>query len=364
MEIEKIDKNFEAKNAVCRDGKITYTLPCEPFDVYGVFYDQTHGRFLRMPWDTAESVNGGVFELNKHTAGGRVRFSTDSDYFELTAEFDAFTAFPHMAQSGSSCFSIMEETENGNFPSGSLICGHYSNNSHSDGKSYTVSIPLAGGKMRNYILYFPLYNDVKSLKITLSERSRVDHGRKYRNIKPILYYGSSITQGGCASRPDNSYQALISKWNDIDFVNLGFSGSALGERVMAEYLAGIDCSIFVMDYDHNAPTAGHLAETHEKFFGIYRQAHPDTPVILATMPTVNRRDEWASARFDVINKTYKNAVRSGDKNVYLIDGRNFYGKADRECCTVDACHPNDLGFYLMAKAFYKVICRIYGKTDE
>lgn len=123
---------------------------------------------------------------------------------------------------------------------------------------YSVTKTVNDGKLRNYILYFPNYNDVKELKIGVDDGARVGHGKKYKDLLPILYYGSSITQGGCASRADNSYQALISKWTNIDFLNFGFSGSALGEETMAEYISALNCSVFVMDYDFNAPNPDFL----------------------------------------------------------------------------------------------------------
>lgn len=109
---------------------------------------------------------------------------------------------------------------------------------------YSVTKTVNDGKLRNYILYFPNYNDVKELKIGVDDGARVGHGKKYKDLLPILYYGSSITQGGCASRADNSYQALISKWTNIDFLNFGFSGSALGEETMAEYISALKRSCY------------------------------------------------------------------------------------------------------------------------
>ena len=84
--------------------------------------------------------------------------------------------------------------------------------------------------------------------------------------KPIVFYGSSITEGGCASRVTNAYPALLSKWLNADYINLGFSGSAKGEIPVAEFIAEQSMSAFVYDYDHNAPNPEHLAATHEAFF--------------------------------------------------------------------------------------------------
>ena len=91
------------------------------------------------------------------------------------------------------------------------------------------------------------------MQIGLKEGAAVQGGRAYRKGGPVLYYGSSITQGGCASRPDNCYPAYISQWTNTDYINLGFSGNGKAEPAMVEYLASLPCRAFVCDYDHNAP---------------------------------------------------------------------------------------------------------------
>ena len=134
--------------------------------------------------------------------------------------------------------------------------------------------------MKDVMLHFPTYSDVKSLYIGVAEGSRIEHSAPYRYSKPVVYYGSSITQGACASRPGNAYQAIISNDLDCDFINLGFSGSALAEEAITDYINSLDMSVFVMDYDHNAPNPEHLERTHEAFFKKIRASHPDLPVIM------------------------------------------------------------------------------------
>ncbi len=328
------------------------------FELYGVVYDEREGRFLRMPAEAAKAVSEAVAGLNRCTAGGRVRFSTDADRISVTVTFDGFNVFNHMAGTGSSGFVLLEEELT---PAGGLsekhaatfIPGHYANVCEScDAHGYSVEKYVPGGKMRNYILWLPTYNDIRSLTIGLPENAKTGRGLAYAGKPPIVYYGSSITQGGCSTRADNAYQAYISKWSNTDFINLGFSGSAVGETAAAEYIAGIDASAFVMDYDYNAPNAEHLAATHERFFRIFREKQPLTPVIFVANPDWDT-DASAPARLEVIRRTYRNAKKRGDRNVWLVEGKALFGKRDRENCTVDGTHPNDLGFYRMAEAIYK-----------
>ena len=171
-------------------------------------------------------------------------------------------------------------------------------------------------------MYFPLYNDVRALSISLDKNACVKSGKKYRDELPILYYGSSITQGGCASRPDQAYQALIAKWNNIDFINLGFSGNAKGEACMVEYLASIDCSLFVCDYDPNAPNAEYLSNTHYPLYERYRKARPNTPILFITKPDF-KWDLEDETRHRIIYSTYKKQKRTGIGTFISYQGKVF-----------------------------------------
>ena len=351
MDISKIDKNF-ASGAVDGDGIKRYIIPDGRFDLYGVFHDGA--RFLRLPQDIAEKTSGGVEYLNTNTAGGRVRFSTDSEKIEISATYDYLTIMPHMAISGSGGFVLIDETD-GN----PKFAGAYFPTPDCK-KGFSICKAVNPAKtMRSYVLYMPLYNDVKTLAIGVDGDATVGDGKKYRDVKPVLYYGSSITQGGCASRPDTSYEAVIALWSNVDFINLGFSGNGKAEQIMADYLSGLDCSVFVCDYDYNAPDAEHLRKTHYNLYETFRKKQKDTPVIFISRPNPEydtffdkpENDE----RYKIIENTFLTARASGDKNVYLINGYELYGENDRMLCAVDSCHPTDRGFYLMAKRIWETL---------
>lgn len=346
MKIQDVDKNFKQEEVALTTKNKTFQIPCEPFELYGVYFDKETDRFVRMPTNIAEQVNENVKILHSNTAGGRLRFSTDSKTITLQVTWPEIALGNRMPISGHSGFLIQEETP-GEPEEFKLFCPDFE--SHT---GFTASVNLKGEKLRNYILWFPLYNDVSSLTISLDQDAQVAAGLPHCEQLPILYYGSSITQGGCASRPDNCYQGHIYRWSNVDFINLGFSAGALGEQIMAEYVASVPCSIFVCDYDHNAPTAQHLENTHYDFYKTYRTKNPATPIIFMTSPDFVFRD---IKRVEAIRSTYLRAKEDGDANVYFIDGRELFGDQDAGRCTVDGTHPNDLGFYRMAKKLYELI---------
>ena len=149
------------------------------------------------------------------------------------------------------------------------------------------------------------------------------------------------------SRPGNCYQNIIARRFDADYVNLGFSGSAKAEKEIAEYIAGLSMSVFVYDYDHNAPNLVHLEATHERMYLTVRQAHPDIPIVMMSRPRMYLNDADTRRR-DIVFATYQKAKDRGE-NVYFLDGPALMADAGFEG-SVDGTHPNNLGFASMAHA--------------
>ena len=216
--------------------------------------------------------------------------------------------------------------------------------------------------MREVTINMPCYSEVYDLYIILEADARVEKTRGYKRDGKILYYGSSITNGACATRPGNSYESFICRTLGMDYVNLGFGGSAKGEDAIADYIANIGAEIFVYDYDHNAPDVEHLEKTHEKMFLKIRHKNPDMPILILSRPRYKRLNPIEIERLRVIKKTYENARARGDKNVYFIPGNTLmkYAKHDGY---VDGLHPNDLGFYSMARVITPVLKEILRKME-
>ena len=117
----------------------------------------------------------------------------------------------------------------------------------------------------------PLYGDVETVNLGLRAGATVSEHTPYKHNTPIVFYGSSITQGACASRPGRAYEAIISRKYDVNFTNLGFSGACRAEESIVDYLATLEMSAFVLDYDHNAPTLEHLKNTHHRLYEKIRE---------------------------------------------------------------------------------------------
>ena len=346
-EIEKIDTNFKVRASINKTDIKFYDVNAAPFKLYGVFYENS--KFRRMPENVARQVSDGVYALHSNTAGGRVRFKTNSPYIAISANLESIGRMPHFAFSGSSGFDLYER-KGGEKYLGTFMPPY----DMTDG--YEAVIELGSSKMRDITIHFPTYTDVSELYIGISQKSSLSAPTPYKVEKPIVFYGSSITQGGCVSRPGNTYESLISQELNVNYINLGFSGNARGEIPMGDYIKNIDMSLFVYDYDHNAPSLEHLKETHERMFRQIRAINPKLPIIMLSRPKTNLNKDEIERR-KVIKQTYKNARAGKDKHVYFIDGEDLM----KECGnngTVDMCHPNDWGFYSMSKPLIKLIKKL------
>lgn len=349
MRVEDVDQNLKVDKKIDRTGLVFYNFEDEPFKLYGGMKREADGRFHRVPSEVAEATSPGVVTLHTHTTGGRLRFKTDSKRVAIIAKYADTYKGPHFAATGSVGIDVYE----GKQYLGSFVPAY---NMPSLAYESLVNLPKKEG-VRELTMNLPTYSTLLELYVGIDEGASLMAADPYTHEKPVVYYGSSITQGGCSARPGTTYQAFLSRWLDTDYINLGFSGSAKGEDPMVDYLASLDMSVFVCDYDHNAPSFAHLEATHLPLYRKVRAAHPDIPIILLTRPNDILRPETRLPRKEIIKKTYDTAVAEGDKNVYFYDTTEFF-PFDCDEHTVDSAHPTDLGFYFMAKGLYPILDKL------
>ena len=340
VDISTLDSNFKAAEigGVAVEFRDVRTAGVE---ITGVLWDDVERVFARLPTDViTASGNDGLRHLGRCSAGGQVRFCTDSPVIALHYTLYSEGDMPHMPRSGSAGFDL--------FHRGNHLATCWAETAQEVQKTTLLRQGLPAG-LREYTLNLPLYNGVRDLQIGIAPGCRLNT-ELCEPRKKIVFYGSSITQGGCASRPGNAYTSMICRWLNLEQVNLGFSGNAHGEPALAGHIASLDPDLLVLDYDHNAPTEEHLRQTHEPFFKLIRKAHPGLPVIFVSKPDRGAHDspESIARRRGIIFQTYMNAHQAGDRNVEFVDGQTLFDGPDRTACTVDGCHPNDLGFYRMA----------------
>lgn len=333
-----------------------YRYQDAPLRVYGVpHFERTH-ELRRLPdelLDLPEMANIKHHKLGLRATGARVRFRTNSQHVTVKLSIDPSFDIGMSLWAAQAAYVYVG-------PQTALrYLGHVAGNRYEDA-SFEKTLGKSG-EMEDVTVYLPRNVHVNALEIGIDDGAEIEAPTPYKYEKPIVFYGSSITEGGCATIPTNAYTAKVSRRLDADHINLGFSGNARGELCMADFINTLDMSIFVLDYDHNAPTVEHLAATHEPFFLRVRKAHPELPIVMMTRPNDTQDPD---ARLAIVKKTYENALARGDRNVYFISGRTFLGEDERAFCTIDGVHPNDLGFDRMCAHIEPVLRGILEKTMQ
>lgn len=319
-----------------------------PFKVYGLYGDIEKNGFRRLPEEVARNTSDDVLRLHKHTSGGRVRFRTDSDLIVLKIQGQYYSTWH--------CTAMMRHGADlyVDYPHTSVFTGAIKPNGDA---TSSEKITMPEGE-HDVTVYLPLFGEVTEFEIGICEGASLkEHSKPYQNELPIVFYGSSITQGACASRPGMAYEALISRKYNVDYTCLGFSGACKGEDAIVEYMSTLPMCAFISDYDHNAPNPEHLRATHHNLYLKVREKHPDIPYFMVTRPNFYFNENNITRR-DVVMQSYLDARGAGDKNVYFIDGSAFFAGENVEDLTLDLTHPNDAGFKKMADYIGDVIAKV------
>ncbi len=360
MKLSKRDPRIQPKSKTV-PAAVFLSAGEAPFQVYGLLQEGAES-FSRLPKDLRESKMLGpeMPRLGVHTAGGRIRFRTDSPFIVVRVILKEKTYAPHISASGSNGIDIYTK------PEGSATIPEYAGTVMPGMDACDVQYEgicdfLPEQKqMREVTVHFPLYAGVERLQIGLAPGAVYKDPRPYTISEPVVFYGSSITQGACASRPGLSHIASLSRMLDCDIKNLGFSGSAYGEQEIAKYIATLHMRAFVMEYDYNARSDQELLDTHYAFYRTIREKNPDLPIIMVTAPVAAPASRkfggkvMANARVTVM-ESYVRAYREGDRHLYFVDGEGIIGNRNGKEALVDGVHPNDLGFSVMAEHLYPVL---------
>jgi hypothetical protein len=344
MNIEDIDKNFVA--AKVGDHEVDfYDVTQKPFGLTGFPWFKKEKVFCRLPVDSIEKmerIRGGAW----HTSGGRIRFRTDSRLLAVRVKLLSSSDMSHMPRTGSAGVDLYlgkgKKTELVSVAKPGAAEDEYEMLMYTSDKS----------EMLDWTLNFPLYNGVKQMSVGIAPGAKLRPPAPFSIRKPILFYGGSITQGGCASRPGNGFAGIICDRLDAPLINLGFSGCARLEPVMADLIASLDLGVLMIDTTNTS--VEEKKERYEPFFKRIRSQCPNLPIVLGCRADWRRDPSHHRARRAIVMRTYQNALKRGDKRVLFADGKNAYGKYYNQS-TVDGCHPNDLGFMQIAEACYPTL---------
>lgn len=315
------------------------TLP-----LFGTLSPADTAGYIRIPSAVADTMRAEMGDLARNTAGMYIRFASDAS--AIGAHWKARKCFNmnHMTAAGIRGLDLYTRLDDGTWTTvSSARPAFYKKNTQ------TMVITDMKPQMREYMLYLPLYDGVDSIYIGVDSaatvvRPTVDSPRAG---KPIIMYGTSILQGGCASRPGMVHTSILSRRLDREVINLGFSGNGRLDPAIAQLIAAADPSIVVIDVLPNVKTPDLLARM-PGFMATIRRSHPDVPVVLVESPIFplmrfNMETlETISEKNRALRSCYDRLRADGDKNVYYFEGADILG----DCVegTVDNYHFTDLGF--------------------
>ncbi|MBT6148199.1 MAG: hypothetical protein HOH74_22380 [Gemmatimonadetes bacterium] len=342
-------------SAAADDGLNWCAAHTPPLELSGFCWFAQDRLYRRMPVAPQQVLPDAVDSLANHTAGGQIRWRSNSRRIAVRVELAGPAGMNHMPATGQCGFDLYVG------PAGAEV---FAGITKYDIKQTHYEIQLLhqpAGTWRDLTLNFPLYQGVRSVEVGLDPDALIEAPAP-RAPDPIVFYGTSITQGGCAARPGMAFPAILSRRLQYPCVNLGFSGNGRGQPEVAHAIADIaSCSLFVLDYDANCPDAAHLARTLPAFIDILRARHPTTPILVVSrIPTgseawnpgaITQRQERARAQEQVVEQRSV----GGEQGLHFLDGSKLLGGADFHECTVDGSHPTDLGFLRIADGLEPVL---------
>lgn len=322
------------------------------FPLLGKATETTLTRYERLPDSLQHISRKSLWELGRNSAGLAVRFRSNSTRIAARWEVLLDRSMNHMTPTGIKGLDLYCLQD------GQWVFAGSGRPQGRRNEATLVKDMLP--EEREYLLYLSLYDGVTALSIGIDSLSQISAPAVDLPVrkKPIVFYGTSILQGGCASRPGMAHTNILERRLNRECINLGFSGNALLDLEIAPVMAGVDASVFVLDFVPNA-SAAQIMERADRFYSIIRSRHSDTPILFVENPI------FAHARFNqsiakeveeknaALNAVFRSLQARGEKKIYLLSSKDIIG-SDGEA-TVDGVHFTDLGFMRYADVLYPLL---------
>ncbi|MAV36944.1 MAG: hypothetical protein CMJ59_15970 [Planctomycetaceae bacterium] len=330
----------------------------QQWGVEGKGWHQTARYYDRLPGRAEQSVRGAVWNLSRHSAGMQVRFQTDAS--EIHARYGLFSprlAMPHMPATGVSGLDLYVRGEDG---AERWLAVAMPKSQQVELRLTADLDPPGEGTQRRYTLYLPLYNGVDRLEIGVPTGTRF-MPEAPRREKPLVFYGTSIMHGACASRPGMSITGILGRRLNRPVINLGFSGNGRMESEVGALLTELDAAVYVVDCLPNMRGA-EVRQRAAPLVQQLRRARPETPILLVEDRTYGyahlrkaSRQRHRASRL-ALREAFEQLTGAGISGIYYLAGERLLG-GDGEA-TTDGSHPNDLGMVRYADAYEPLLREI------
>lgn len=359
--IEKLDKNFAtgpmADDLVWRDA----------FDrrlaLRGLGWPKENRKarnFRRLPDRAEKGLSQGVRALSHCPAGVFLSFFSDATELAARLTYEDVLPMNHMPATGMFGAELYIRDGLAWLPAGTA---------RPSGEALIMTMPLwraSTSHLREFRLYLPLYKKVLSVEVGFSRGSNVKPSPTPPGSRPLFFYGTSITQGGCASTTGSDYVSMVGRLLDTEVINFGFSGNGRGEPEVARLIREVDAEMFVLDFLSNADEHT-LPPVLTEFIRLLREKHPTTPIAILPKPAFNAC-LWDDAVYATHESKRNTAMRvylagrdAGDRNLHLLDGAGLL-PTGLSGAFVDGVHPTSLGFSIMAERLVPQLRNILLRT--
>ena len=330
--------------------------------VLGTLAPDASKEYSRLPDSLESQIRPDLWNLGKNSAGMSIRFRSDATAIGM--QWTAMNKFNmnHMTAAGIRGLDLYALDDDGQWKTVSSARPLFH-----EKKTKTMVVTDMPRKMREYMLYLPLYDGVDSIFIGTDSLASVLPPAVDSPVKdkPVVVYGTSIVQGGCASRPGMVHTSILQRRLNRDFINLGFSGNAKLDPEIARLIADNAPSVIVLDPLPNCKKE-ELEERLFNFYQIIREKHPATPILFVEscvfpiMKWNTETNETITEKNNTLKRLYAQ-IAANDSNVYYFEGDKIL--SDREG-TVDNYHLTDLGFTDFANNLYPVLKELLDKSSE
>lgn len=334
----------------------TRYVDASAFPLLGKSTTHTLSRYDRLIDSLQGKIREPLWILGRNTAGLAIRFRSNSSKICLRWVVRFNNHMNHMTDTGIKGLDLYMLLPDGTW--------RFARSARPDGKyNETTVIENMTPQDREYLLYLPLYDGIDSLQIGVDTQAKLQLPLLETPVrtKPLVFYGTSILQGGCASRPGMAHTNILERRLNRECINLGFSGNGLLDMEIARMMTEVDASVFILDFVPNA-SVEQMKESLVPFYRILRNKHPKTPILFVEDP------HYPHALFDqkiarevadknaMLNAIFNQLKAQGEKNIYLLHSVNMIGN-DGEA-TVDGIHFTDLGMMRYADFLEKELKKL------
>ena len=328
--------------------------------VEGKGFSNTENFYDRLPANAKGVVRDAVWNLSRHSAGLSVQFKTDATTIHVDHKVTSKTlAMPHMPATGVSGLDLYAKDEQGDWRWVSVT-------KPTTQLTKTAIVQNLKPGFREYRIYLPLYNGTEHLKIGVGTDCKFEPVEP-RQEKPIVFYGTSITHGACASRPGMPHPAILGRRLNRPIINLGFSGNGKLEKEVGEFLVKLDPAVYVLDCLPNM-NSREVAERTKPMIAQLRATHPEVPIVMvedriyANSWIMPAREKKNKSNRDAFRFAYQTMLDEGVRNLYFVNGETLLAANSDD--TTDGSHPSDLGFFNQANALEPTLREALGRKTN